>query len=76
MGDQHTHQSDAIILSKKYYDNLAVYIDYLFEKYERANKLNKQSYLYFGKTIYSEVGSGKFDSVTTDLVSEDYKKVK
>jgi hypothetical protein len=36
MGDEHTHQSDAIILSKK-------------------------SYLYFGQTIYNEVGSGKFD---------------
>lgn len=46
----------------------------IFLRNTKANKLNKYPYLYFGRTIYSEVGSGKFDSVTTDLLSEDYKK--
>lgn len=77
MGDSKTcYQSDAVKLSKKYYDNLSVFVDYLFAKHEKTGELDEETYLQFGKIVFSELGSGQFDAVTKDLVSEDYRKVK
>ena len=42
MGDEKTtYQSDSVKLSKKYYDKLALYVDYLFRLHEDAFKGKK-----------------------------------
>lgn len=59
-------------LSKEYYRNLEVYIDYLFKKHQ----LSDASFFELGRIVYNELGERKFDAVTPDLVSKDCEKVK
>lgn len=73
MGAEDTcYQSDAVKLSKEYYKNLRVYIDYIFEKH----KLSDEMFFELGRIVYQELGAGKYDKVTPDLISKDLEKVK
>lgn len=68
MGDENEcYQSDSVKLSRAYYENIRVYIDYLFEQHQ----LSPEMYSELGRIVYNEAGEGEFDKVTKDLISPD-----